>query len=403
MISWAGRFASTLLVALSLTSLARASPSRVVVVQSANESQIVNQATTRLRAELAASGFEVVTVDRGPGVTPREAVEDVGLHPMATLSIVSTEKGAAVDVWVADHLTGKTLVRRVDIESRAAPSAPRVLAIRAVELLRASLLEAESAPPESPKPSIPADVERWMKMPSAAPEAPPPSAPPASPITPPAAPARPLVPLVPLVVPPEHSPTLPATPALRWTPPRSPGISPAPRAAAPGPFAVDLGAAMIYHLDNNLPSFGPELRLAYRVAPRWALALDVVGPAFTSPRRRSAGELTPREELAVAEVAFAPLVPGPVVPLISLGIGADHAHIEASAVAPYQAHSADVLSFVTTAGAAAQIEIAPRVALHLGVRALFAFPGALFRIAGEEVGRIGPVNLATSLGVVVTP
>ncbi len=132
---------------------------------------------------------------------------------------------------------------------------------------------------------------------------------------------------------------------------------------------------MIHHFDGNLPSFGPELRLSYRVAPRWALALDVTGPVFTWPRRRSAGELTPREELAAAEIAFTPLMRGPVTPLVSLGIGADHAHIEASAEAPYQAHSSDVLSFVTTAGAAAQIEIAPRVALHLGVRAFFAFPG----------------------------
>jgi hypothetical protein len=201
----------------------------------------------------------------------------------------------------------------------------------------------------------------------------------------------------------ERPPTLPANPSPRWTPPRPSIISSSPKAAAPGLFAVDLGAAMIYHFDGDLPSFGPELRLSYRVASRWALALDVVGPAFTWPLRRSAGELTPREELAVAEIAFVPPLRGPVVPLISLGIGADHAHIGATAVTPYQAHSADVLSFVTTAGAAAQIEIAPHAALHLGVRALFAFPGALFRIAGEDVGRIGRVNLASSLGVVLTP
>ena len=113
--------------------------------------------------------------------------------------------------------------------------------------------------------------------------------------------------------------------------------------------------------------------------------------------------LSSREELAVAEVAFTPLLRGPVLRLISLGLGAHHAHIGASAEAPYQAHSADVFSFVTTAGAGAQIEIAPRVALHLGVRAFFAYPGARFRIVGEDVGRIGLVNLASSLGVVVTP
>ncbi len=196
----------------------------MVVVQSANESQIVNQATTRLRAELAASGFEVITLDRAPGATPRDAVEDVGFHPVATLSIVSTEKGAAVDVWVADHLTGKTLVRRVDIDSQAAPSAPKVLAIRAVELLRASLLEAERAPPASPGPPIPADVARWMTTPSAAPE--PPSSPADSPPPPITLPAAPTLPFVPPALPAERSPTLPSSSSKRGTPPRPPTISP---------------------------------------------------------------------------------------------------------------------------------------------------------------------------------
>jgi hypothetical protein len=391
---WAGRFASTLLLALSLAGPARASPSRVVVVQSANESQIVNQATMRLRAELAASGFEVITIDRAPGASPREAVEDVGLHPVATLSIVSTEKGAAIDVWVADHLTGKTLVRRVDIDSQAAPAAPKVLAIRAVELLRASLLEAESAPPEAAHPAIPADVAQWMKMPAVAPEPTP----------------KESIPQPPLSIPPPHGSdrqgaglALPSAPAARNPLPCGrdycPDVAPTNR----GRFAVELGAAMIYHFDDNPPNLGPELRLSYRATPSWILALDVVGPAFTWPRARSAGDLTPREELAVAEIAFAPRLAGPIAPLLSLGLGADHTHLFATAVAPYVANSADLLSFVTTAGAAAQIEITPRVALHLGARALFAFPGSIYRIAGEDVGRIGRVNLITSLGVVFTP
>ena len=386
---WAGRFVSTLLLGLSLAGAARASPSRVVVVQSANESQIVNQATMRLRAELAASGFEVITLDRAPGASPREAVEDIGLHPVATLSIVSTEKGAAIDVWVADHLTGKTLVRRVDIASQAAPSAPKVLAIRAVELLRASLLEAASPPPERVLPPIPADVVQWMKLPSVAPELPPPNPPP-------------VAPLLPFPPPLERTPP-PADPSPRWTPSPPPRVALAPRAAEPSPFAVDLGAAMIYHLDDNLPSFGPELRLSYRADPSWALSLDVIGPAFTSPRQRSAGSLTPREELAVAEVAFTPLPRAPIVPLLSLGLGADHAYLAATAVTPYQAQSTDLFSFVATAGVAAQIAITARIALNFGARALFAFPGTLYRIAGEDVGRIGRVNLVTSLGVVVTP
>jgi hypothetical protein len=368
-----GRLAFALLVVLGIEAAAEASPSRVVVVRAADASKLVGEATTRLRAELTASGFEVIMVEKSPLLSPREAVEDADLRPVAALSIVSTDRGAAIDVWVADHLTGKTLVRRIDVEPEVESEAPKILAVRAAELLRASLLEAAHPPEETKVAELPADVARWVKSPSAAPAPPDRRAGP----RPPAPPPRPAF-----------------------------GASLDERAEDAGFLersSFGLGAAALYHFDANPPSFGPDVRLSYRFAPRWAFALSVIGPAFGLPIERAAGSLAVREGLAAGEVFYAILPRGRLTPSLSLGAGAHLAYIEGSAQPPHVARTADVVSFLASAGASIEIILASRVSLHAGARALFMLPGALLRIDGAEVGRIGRVNLAGSLGVAVSP
>jgi hypothetical protein len=95
-------------------------------------------------------------------------VEGAAAGSFATVAIVRTDRGAAADVWVADHVSKKTLVRRVDTDTTAEASLPAALAIRAVELLRASLLEVSAAP--EPRPPAPPDVTRWMGTPAPPPE-----------------------------------------------------------------------------------------------------------------------------------------------------------------------------------------------------------------------------------------
>src|SRR5207253_1507032 len=116
-----------------------------------------------------------------------------------------------------------------------------------------------------------------------------------------------------------------------------------------------------------------------------------------------AGSIALRQELALGELAFALLSRGPVVPLISLSAGAQHAHVEGSAVAPSQAHTADLTFFAAAAGLSARVALVPHVALTADARALFAFPGAILRIDGEDVGSVGRANVVGSLGVTVAP
>lgn len=397
-----------------VSSVALADPaSRVVVVRSAHPSATVDEANTRLRAELTASGFEVVSVDAKEGLDPRESVENPELRSVAALSIVNTKEGTAIDLWVADRLTQKTLVRRIDVASPSSRSSAVVLAIRAVELLRASLLEAESAR------AVPADVARFVHAPiaPALPVAPiPPAAVPApaplqgstgalpspSPANPPSAPsAPPSVPRAASSWPSAGSPQ----PMLNW--PSRPWNPSAGASETDGHSKrlVSFGAAfaVLHHFDAQPPSLSPELTFQLHVDPRLTLRADVVAPLFTWDRARPEGSISLREGLGTVGAAVPLVLEGPLVPSTYLGLGVDVAHAAGEARAPYVGASSDVASFVVMPGASVEWFFTPHVSLLTDARISFALPGATLRIAGHDVGRIGRSSFLGALGISVSP
>jgi len=98
-----------------LSARAQMARSGVALVRSDSSDRLLRDATTRLRAELHAAGFEVIDVDRAPG-DEREEVEGVhGAGSFATVALNRARSGAFADVWVSDHVTGKTVVRRLEV------------------------------------------------------------------------------------------------------------------------------------------------------------------------------------------------------------------------------------------------------------------------------------------------
>ena len=118
---------------------------------------------TRLRAELDALGLRVVEVAAPPGTqSPRtleRAAREVGAF--AALRIVPWERG--IEVWIADRVTGKTLLRELVVAPGEA--ADEIVAVRAVELLRASLLELELPQNHAGSVPPPPAVERLVSNP----------------------------------------------------------------------------------------------------------------------------------------------------------------------------------------------------------------------------------------------
>ena len=154
-------------VALSAAN-AQAAP-RVVVLRAPGDDALTRQAATLLVAELQAGGFEVVEIDRNPRNDIRADIDAASarLQPVATFASRPIQEsggsgsgaGAVTELWSEDRVTGKLVIRRIDVG--ASPEAAADLALKAVELLHGSLLEVTVEPGQRRSPPPP-EVTRWL-------------------------------------------------------------------------------------------------------------------------------------------------------------------------------------------------------------------------------------------------
>jgi hypothetical protein len=132
---------------------------RVGVVQPDARDRQLSESVTRIDAELRAAGFEVVRMPEAssPSISPTADL-------VATIEITRGRDAAAIDLWVTDRLTGKTSIRRLEGDA-SSELGPAALAIRAVELLRASMLELAVGPARDQPRNVPESVRRFVAPP----------------------------------------------------------------------------------------------------------------------------------------------------------------------------------------------------------------------------------------------
>jgi hypothetical protein len=128
--------------------------------------------TRRVRAELQGLGVDVIVIkppDEGsPARAPLEqAARSVGA--VAAVRLIASSEGK-VEVWVADRVTGKAVVRELD--APAGGTSDAAVAIGSVELLRASLMELHSGEPPHGDVSASDEIRSLALPPSAEPAAP---------------------------------------------------------------------------------------------------------------------------------------------------------------------------------------------------------------------------------------
>ncbi|OIP35173.1 MAG: hypothetical protein AUK47_17110 [Deltaproteobacteria bacterium CG2_30_63_29] len=115
---------------------ATAGPDRVVLAVSEE-----SRPAKLLEAELWALGFEVVRSSAVfAEVTPAQ-LDEIAQSEQAVAAIALTGEGSRVSVWIADRVTGKTLLRTLDLSQRDSEEQAAIVARKTVELLRVSLVE----------------------------------------------------------------------------------------------------------------------------------------------------------------------------------------------------------------------------------------------------------------------
>jgi hypothetical protein len=328
------------LVALTIAGSSAAEPqrSRVAIVRTASADALLREANTRLRAELLTAGFEVVDVASVPG-DPRSGVERASEGSFATVAMARTGTGALADVWISDHVTGKTVVRRLRVGTE--PNAAAILAIRALELLRASLLEVSTPKPAAePRPAAPPDVLNWVKP------------------------------------------------------------DPAPERAFLENSALSAGVFALHDLHDIGLALGPTLRLSHGIVDRWFGRLAWAGPLFSPTLRASAGEASVRQHFLSLDLGWA-TEPRPLALVAWVGAGAYLLQATGASASPYRSTSDSLLSFLVTAGVGGLARLGESFALLADVSAVGLAPRPVVAIAEHEAGPAGGPSLGASLALVV--
>jgi len=138
----------------------------VILVRPANPKPVTAEALVRIHGELVSAGFDVQITASTPGADPRASLEQTasGNNVDAVVALLGDVSPGSVEVWVIDRVTGKSVVRRIPNQP-GSDRAAEILAVRAIELLRASLLEiamAGSGEPVAVSKPPPVEVTRFV-------------------------------------------------------------------------------------------------------------------------------------------------------------------------------------------------------------------------------------------------
>jgi hypothetical protein len=323
----------SLFVAASVghASTALAAGSRVVIVRGqAGTDPVIDRAEVRLAAELRAAGFEVEERPPEGDADARRLLEEQSHgEAFATVLLQRVGAGPATDVWVADHVTHKTVVRRISAQG-SDENATRALALRVVELMRASLVEAIVLPAPQDTPRPPPDVVAWTR---------------------------------------EAIPT----------PPRAePSVA---------HLVVGAGIAAVFASPEVGFAVGPELRIGWRASSAWSVRATAAGPALGGSIRAPAGDATLRQELAVVELSLERPMGSRVNVLAALGVGAYHIDARGNARPPYtNAYDHDsAWSVLASLGGGALFPISEAMSIEIDARALLAMPRPVIVFGSERV------------------
>ena len=309
----------------------------VVLVRPANSPPVMVETLLRLKGELTSAGFEASIVDgaAGAAASSRADLERLAAErgADAVVAIVGDVSPDSVEVWVIDKVTGKSVVRRMPLQPAAAQTS-KTLAIRAMELLRASFLEIDLAagnrqnePVAAPPPAVVhfVEMERLARHPE------------------------------------------------RW--------------------GLEVGGAAVMSLDGVGPALLPTVRFDVSLRP-WFLAHATIAGLGTRPTVDGhAGSAHVAQAYGLLGGSFRFRASTHVHPFAELSAGVLHTSVEGRAAAPNQSRDADQWSFLCDAGFGTLLRLPDRFYLSLAAHVQLAEPYPAVRFLGSAVATSARPNL----------
>ncbi len=338
------RLWSAALLATTVAWTAPASATTVVIVRPPNASSEVAETLTRLHGELLSVGVDVPMVERpaadnSAGTDWRSWLDEVAgkRGAAAVVDIIGDDSVVAVDVWILKP-QGHFEVTRVTAEANTA-NRSRTLAIRAIEALRASLLEL--------------DLRARGRREDATNQAP-----------------------VPVVHP-------------------EPAKAVAPRSH----FALELGATALMSLDGVGPALMPALGAGW--SPRsWLVVEAVLAGAGTRPTvTTSIGSTRVQQQYATFGARYAFHPSDAWWPFVGVAAGTLHTGLDGQSSPTVDGHSVDQWSFLVDGGLGAGLRLSGRYYLTLAAHVQVAAPYAAIHFVDRVVATSGRPNLLLTFTV----
>lgn len=267
------------------------------------------------------------------------------MQPLAVFAIFAPPPAASdeatAQILFSDSTKGRTLIDRVPLDRQHPDHEAKVLAVRAVELLKANLAELWMQPdrvPASPSVALPSRVE-----------------------------------------------STPSSPLVR-----------APLAG----FGIEAGVAVVEQFHALGASVMPVLKLSMAGQLGIGGRLSAGGFGSTSTAGAAFGLARVQQQFAAADLFFAFPKQHTFQWLVSGGAGALHVRVEGDGFYPYEGRTTQTWSALAKAGWGAAVALAPRLTFVAELEGLVAFSPTRVLVGDIEVGRMGSPALLFGTGIV---